>query len=181
LISTSSAFSQTTRTPVARHGALRTFSTWAALGAAASVALGFAVSFTSSASAPGSAPAVAAAPLETGPVAVEITAERPRVEPWADASAAAGYPIPGRGDFERARDAIAQGDGKTALDALNRFRASAGSGKLRDEATLLRVQALDLSGERAEARSLAQSFLSEHPDSPQKLRLEALATERPEK
>jgi hypothetical protein len=108
-------------------------------------------------------------------VAAEIVAERPRVEPWANANAASGYPQADLGDFERARSAIAQGDGNAALEALDTFRASAMSRVLPDEAVLLRVQALQLSGQLAEARALARSFLREHPAPPQKARLEALA------
>jgi len=76
--------------------------------------------------------------------------------------------------LERAHHALAAQDPSAALHFLDRYRAEFPSGALGSEATVLRVQALLASGNRAAAQTLADSYSSAHPDSPYSRRIQAI-------
>ncbi len=61
-----------------------------------------------------------------------------------------------------------------ALAALQSYERDYAGGSLRQEATLLRIEALQRAGERTEARSLARRYLADNPDSPHGPRIRAL-------
>jgi outer membrane protein assembly factor BamD (BamD/ComL family) len=68
--------------------------------------------------------------------------------------------------LDRARAALASGNPTGALEILDSYQQIFGKGNLRPEATYLRIQALNQSGQHAAARDLATRFLAEHPDTP---------------
>lgn len=68
--------------------------------------------------------------------------------------------------IREARSAMRSGDGRAALVALNRAFVPGQSGPLSQEATLVRVSALCLVGDRAAARRTAEQFLANYPSSP---------------
>ena len=76
--------------------------------------------------------------------------------------------------LERAHQALAAQDPSSALHFLDRYRAEFPSGALGSEATVLRVQALLASGNRAAAQTLADAYSSAHPDSPYSRRIQAI-------
>jgi len=76
--------------------------------------------------------------------------------------------------LERAHQALAAQDPSSALHLLDRYRAEFPSGALGSEATVLRVQALLASGNRAAAQTLADAYSSAHPDSPYARRIQAI-------
>lgn len=61
-----------------------------------------------------------------------------------------------------------------ALSALQSYERDYAGGSLRQEATLLRIEALQRAGRRAEARVLAERYLADNPDSPHGPRIRAL-------
>lgn len=68
--------------------------------------------------------------------------------------------------LDRARAALAQHDPRRALVMLDDYDRVLGGARLRDEAILLRIEALQSSGRGAEAAALARRFVVENPDSP---------------
>ncbi len=68
--------------------------------------------------------------------------------------------------LDRARGLLQQGNSAACLAELERYKKAYPEGLLRQEATVLRVEALNRAGERAAAESAANSLLREHPDSP---------------
>jgi hypothetical protein len=66
--------------------------------------------------------------------------------------------------LDRARGAIRDGRAKAALGLLDEYYRRRGE-RLRDEATLLRIQALAGAGRSAEAAKLAESFVASNPGS----------------
>jgi hypothetical protein len=77
--------------------------------------------------------------------------------------------------LDEARAALRQGRAESALAALDRYGAEYGkNGSLRVEATVLRIDALLRSGNRARATSLANAFLARNPKSPYAARVRAL-------
>ena len=77
--------------------------------------------------------------------------------------------------LDEARTALRQGRAQDALAALDRYGAEYGrNGGLRVEATVLRIDALLRSGNRARATSLANAFLARNPKSPYAARVRAL-------
>jgi outer membrane protein assembly factor BamD (BamD/ComL family) len=68
--------------------------------------------------------------------------------------------------IDAARSALSSGMADRALDALAQYQSRYPAGSFRPEATALRVEALARSGRSAEARALAERFVSEHPGSP---------------
>jgi hypothetical protein len=77
--------------------------------------------------------------------------------------------------LERARSQLARADGRGALTTLRRYARSYPGGVLAHEADVLRVEALLLAGDGAEALELAEGLLERHGDSPHRARLEDLA------
>src|SRR5882724_7652774 len=119
-----------------------------------------------------SAPPATSAPeaeLATAPAVASSASARPtRPE------AAAGRLSREVAALERAHQALATQDPSSALHFLDRYRAEFPSGALGSEATVLRVQALLASGNRAAAQTLADSYSSAHPDSPYSRRIQAI-------
>jgi hypothetical protein len=76
--------------------------------------------------------------------------------------------------LELAHRALAAHDPRSALALLDRYRAQFPGGSLSSEATVLRVQALLESGDRARAQALVDAYVSAHPDSPYARRLEEI-------
>ena len=76
--------------------------------------------------------------------------------------------------LEEAQRALAAGDPARALRVCDRYQATFAAGKLAPEETILRVRALLARGERQRAVSLAQAFVSAHPDSPYAARIRAI-------
>jgi hypothetical protein len=123
--------------------------------------------------APAPAPVRALAPTPArGPI-------RPR--PRATAASASAPPSAGAATLadevrllEEAQRALAAGDPARALRVCDRYQAVFAAGKLAPEETILRVRALLARGERQRAVSLAQAFVSAHPDSPYAARIRAI-------
>ncbi len=66
----------------------------------------------------------------------------------------------------KARAALGQHDGPAALEQLDAYAIAFPKGLLADEATVLRIDALELRGEPAAAAALGRRYLSAHPTSP---------------
>lgn len=147
----------------------------------------------------GSAPAPAVAPLKAPvaempkplaePVAVApAIAEPPAVSPLPPVEVAPP-PHPARGDasvaagdlseqirlIEAARAGVAAHDAKTALGALDSYTQKFPRGSFGQEATVLRIRALDQAGDGARATALAKSFIARFPNSPHVARLKPIA------
>jgi len=76
--------------------------------------------------------------------------------------------------LELAHRALNDHNPESALHLLDRYRARFPEGVLASEETVLRVQALIATGNRARAQALADSYSVAHPDSPYSRRLEGL-------
>lgn len=76
--------------------------------------------------------------------------------------------------LDRAREAIARGSASSALAALDEHDRSFPGAALGPEATVLRVEALSLRGDRAAAARLGRAFLAAHPESPHASRLRSI-------
>jgi hypothetical protein len=76
--------------------------------------------------------------------------------------------------IDAARQAVAAGNARAALNHLDDYAALDRTATLDREAQLLRVDALLLSGSKAAALSLAQAYLAQHPGDPHSARLRAL-------
>jgi hypothetical protein len=68
--------------------------------------------------------------------------------------------------LELVQQALAAHNASSALHLLDRYGTEFPGGVLGSEATVLRVQALLMSGNRGAAQALADSYSSAHPDSP---------------
>jgi hypothetical protein len=68
--------------------------------------------------------------------------------------------------LKRAETALASGNARDALAALDRYDHVLHGDKLRAEAALLRMDALSRSGQAAQAAALAARFVAENPGSP---------------
>jgi hypothetical protein len=68
--------------------------------------------------------------------------------------------------LDRARAAMIAGDPGAGLVTLDRYAAVFPRGALAQEATLLRIKALVMSGDRSQARTLARSFMAARPRDP---------------
>lgn len=113
--------------------------------------------------------------VESQPRAAEV--EAPAVEP---APVAARQPAPRAALAEEiarldaVRQLLAANQLAPALAALQSYERDYAGGSLRQEATLLRIEALQRAGRRAEARALAERYLADNPDSPHGPRIRAL-------
>lgn len=76
--------------------------------------------------------------------------------------------------LNRAREALAAGDAAGTLRALDNHNRRFPGGMLGPEATVLRIEALALRGDRASAVRLGKAFLDAHPRSPHANRLRSL-------
>jgi len=120
-------------------------------------------------SAPRSAVTTAPAPARDVPrrAARPTTAAQPTP---ADERAAAPASTPTLsnelGALKQIRQALRNGDGGAALVLLDRYDGGEYGSSLALEASVLRVEALDAVGRRAEAEALARRFVRDNPDSP---------------
>lgn len=73
-----------------------------------------------------------------------------------------------------ARGALDKGNARAALAALDRYQQDYPHGALSPEATVLRIEALLLAGDRTRAKSLGEAFLKAHPKSPHAQRVRSL-------
>jgi hypothetical protein len=76
--------------------------------------------------------------------------------------------------LDRAREAVARGSASSALAALDEHDRTFPGAALGPEATVLRVEALSLRGDRPAAVRLGRAFLAAHPESPHASRLRSL-------
>jgi hypothetical protein len=76
--------------------------------------------------------------------------------------------------LDAARRSLAGGDPAGALTAIDAYRRANPAGVLRQEATLLRIEALARSGNRSAAREAARRFLRNNPSTPHENRIVAL-------
>jgi hypothetical protein len=109
---------------------------------------------------------------ETPPPSSEEAAPRPT-------AATAARPAPTSlteevASLDTAREALAAGDASRALRALDDHARKFPGGLLGPEATVLRIEALALRGDRAAATRLGKAFLDAHPHSPHANRLRSL-------
>jgi hypothetical protein len=95
-----------------------------------------------------------AAPAVAAPAAAESRAatRRPTLAEEVDA-------------LDRARAALSRGDSRAALQALDAYGRAYPRGRLALEAEVLRIDALDKSGQSAGARRRAERFLRQNPQS----------------
>jgi hypothetical protein len=77
--------------------------------------------------------------------------------------------------IDRARAAIAAGDGVRGLQLVDDYQRRFPRGMFTQEAEVLRVEALVVRGDRAGARRAVERFLAAHPASPHAPRLRAMA------
>jgi hypothetical protein len=80
--------------------------------------------------------------------------------------------------IDAARRAVAAGNARQALLHLDQYESLERTSTLDREALLLRVDALLLSGRKAEALTLARAYLSHYPGDPHSSRLHALVSEQ---
>jgi hypothetical protein len=130
---------------------------------------------------------VAAAPAEPRAAKVNAGGSAPDA-PEVPTSSVAANPAPARSSpsiareiasLDVARQKLGGGDTRGALDALDTYDRASPSGVLRQEATLLRIEALARGGNLSIARRLAARFLREHPRSPHEMRIRTLVGETP--
>ena len=79
--------------------------------------------------------------------------------------------------LDEARRTLSRGDANGALAALDGYNRTFPRGVLRETASVLRVEALARSGNRAAAVALAQRLLRAHPKSPYAVKLRSLVPE----
>jgi hypothetical protein len=70
--------------------------------------------------------------------------------------------------LDQVRGLLAKGEGRRALAELDRYRAEAPRGTLGQEATLLRIEALVVAGDKPAARRLAQKSASARSTAPRR-------------
>jgi hypothetical protein len=109
-------------------------------------------------------PASSAAP-EASPSAALVTAA-PSVAAPAPARSAAVSLSDELGALKLASSALASGDTRAALTALDHYDRVLKGTKMRAEATLLRIEALSKAGQTAAASTLAEHFVTQNPESP---------------
>jgi hypothetical protein len=121
-------------------------------------------------------PLASAAPLvhQEPATRVKPLPEAPPVQPSASAAPAPGDELSA---VLAARMALRAGQTARTLSLLDDHDRLFPGGKYGSEVELLRIEALSLSGARAEARARAQRFLALHPDSPYAARARVHAEE----
>lgn len=80
---------------------------------------------------------------------------------------------------DQVRTLVSRGQSSAALSALGKYRKEFPRGVLRQEATLLQIEALAKAGNLARAREIGQRFLREHPRTPHEKRVRALLGDAP--
>ncbi len=115
------------------------------------------------------APSASAASPASATVHAPATAVAVVSAPPAPSASAADAPPLGLRDelalIDAARTSLASGAASSALETLARYDARYPQGQLREEATAVRVEALFAAGRTAEARTVGERFLAEHPSS----------------
>jgi hypothetical protein len=76
--------------------------------------------------------------------------------------------------IKSAKGALASGNAAQALRELDAYKLHFPRGRLSQEATVVRIEALINSGSQAAAATLADRFLAAHPDSPYSARVRTL-------
>jgi hypothetical protein len=115
-------------------------------------------------------PALAIAPPEAPPAAAPPREARAVASPAARSSALSDEVA----TLQVARTALADRDANAALAALDRYKSRFAGGRLGPEATVLRIEALMLRGDRAQALALADRFESSNPKSPYAERIRSI-------
>jgi hypothetical protein len=143
---------------------------------------------------PGPAPVVAVKPaIEVAPAA-PVVAPAPEPVPEVSPLPPVEAPLPAaraaRGDssaaasddlgeqirlIEAARAGVAAHDAKAATSALDAYAAKFPRGSFGQEATVLRIRALDQAGDTARATAMAKAFVARFPSSPHVARLKPIA------
>jgi TolA-binding protein len=77
--------------------------------------------------------------------------------------------------LDRAREALRSGNAARALELVGQYQSQFPDGVLAQEAAVLRIDALDQQGKRAEAKRSAEQFLTKHPRSAHADRLQRLS------
>jgi hypothetical protein len=77
--------------------------------------------------------------------------------------------------IDEAHASVSRRDSAAALRAVDQYSSQCPGGFLGQEAAVIRIEALDQSGNHARAASLARAFLAKHPASPHATRLERIA------
>jgi hypothetical protein len=159
---------------------------WIKVAAAGLVAAGLGAGFAVSQRAkPDVAPTVAAPPP---PPLVAKPAPSPEVAPVepsppkAIATAApVRPPVPASGDMreeirllDQARAAVRGGENEQALRLLEKYDRRYPRGQFRQEVQVLRVEALERSGNKKAALALGKKFVAEHPESPHVERVQSV-------
>ena len=115
------------------------------------------------------APSAAVPPVPSSPVGPKPIPARP-LQPAASGSPAVHSAPASLSDelsaLKVASSALSAGDTRAALAALDRYDRVLKGQKMRAEATLLRIEALDRAGQAQAASALAQRFVAQNPGSP---------------
>jgi hypothetical protein len=120
-------------------------------------------------------PASTVGDLSALPVAAPVAAPAATPSRARKASPAASADITGEiSVITLVRGALDQGDARGALGALDRYQQDYPHGTLAPEATVLRIEALQMGGDRSRAKVLGESFLKAHPKSPHAQRVRSL-------
>ena len=120
--------------------------------------------------------AVEAAPAVSPlPPVEEAPAAAPRVARAEASSSAAADLSEQIRLIEAARSGVAAHDSKAALSALDGYAAKFPRGSFGQEATVLRIRAVDQAGDSARATAMAKSFIARFPNSPHVARLKPIA------
>jgi hypothetical protein len=77
--------------------------------------------------------------------------------------------------IDEAHAALKRHDPGSALGAVDAYASKFPGGLFDQEATVIRIEALDLNGSHARAAAMARAFLAKHPVSPHAKRLERIA------
>ncbi|HEY4160384.1 MAG TPA: outer membrane protein assembly factor BamD [Polyangiaceae bacterium] len=122
------------------------------------------------------APEPVPAPLAADPAPPVIQADDLAAEPSADKAPAAARGASAKAEdpdlagqillIEQARKAISSGNAVSASQALDSYAVQYPRGSFGQEASVLRIEAIDLRGDHAQATQLARAFLTRYPKSP---------------
>ncbi len=138
--------------------------------------------------APAARPPANAAPAVPAPLAeAPLPVAPPAARPLAAAPAKALVHSPAHrstlddevSTIAAARQAVAAGDGRAALDLVDAYDARYPEGSLAQESAELRIEALVRLGDHGSAERLAARFVAAHPTSPYVRRIRALLATHP--
>ena len=122
-------------------------------------------------------------PQLAAPEAPAVESPDPATAPRAAHRSPAASPAPSANSdireqirlIDEARAAVGAHDVASALRTLDQYRLKFPGGALDQEATVLRIEALDQRGDHAQAASMARAFLARNPASAHAKRLERIA------